>query len=928
MLCALVPVAAMAILSYDRVRQLLVRQGSIQLAQINEASSNILYERLLSADGQLQEAANRLKPGAARWSAEFKEQLKSRFDAIVLLGLDGSSTALLGVARPLPNLTDAERNRLAVGSAILLTSVVDGPIVPIFLARALDAQRPTAGTLVGELSNKHLWDNPDDVGSIPVSCVLDDRGRLLHCSPSDPPADLLHRATQLPPLASGQFEYVFNGEPQLASHRELFLEPRFLVQGWTVIAARPEADVLAPLGDFELIFIPAVVLSLLVAALLSLTQVRRTLVPLQKLIEATRRAGNQDFATRVSVVGKDEFSELAVSFNAMNARLGSQFMALTTLATIDRAILSRLDIDRVIETVLTRIRDIVQSDYVSVAVIDHADAGMMRIYTRDERRAGQSTLERSACPTHDTADLLSHPLGIWHDPRGVQNAYALPVTRLGANAVYAAPIIWQDSVVGIVVLGFRGDAALTPDDMARTRDLGDRIGVAFAAAAKDEQLYFQAHYDLLTGLPNRLFFRDQLDHTLARAHRGEERFALLFVDLDYFKRVNDSLGHAAGDAVLREAADRMRSCVRGKDIVARLGGDEFTLLLTDVKSTRDPQIVAGHLIAAMSTPFVIAGQEHFLNASIGIAFFPDDGVTAEDLLKNADTAMYRAKDSGRGQSVFFEPRMNADAIARISLERELRHAIDRNEFALVYQPQIELNTGRISGAEALLRWNHPDRGLITPAHFIPLAEETGLIEKLGTWVLREACGQLRKWHTEGVAIPRVSVNVSPRQFQQEGFVDTLIETLREAGVQGSLLEVEITESLFLKASSTLETTLAKLKSFGVRIALDDFGTGYSSLAYLKRFPIDVVKIDGSFVKDLPADEGSAAITTAIVAMSHSLGKKVVAEGVETVEQLKFLRRLGCDHIQGYYFSVPLSPVDLVAFIRRAEDQLETTEVYG
>jgi diguanylate cyclase (GGDEF)-like protein len=926
-LCALIPVLAMAVLSYDRIHKLLVDQGSTQLAQLNEAYATALYDRLLSVHVQLRETTNSLEAGAPQWSSEFKEHLKTRFDTIMIVPPYGVSTALLGAAHPLPELTVAERNRLARGGTILKTSDADDPSSPIFVARALDPQGQRAGILAAELNKQYLWGDVEELAPITVFCVVNELGKLLYCSQPDPPAPLLQLASQLPPVASGRFEYARNGEIQLANHRELFLEPRFLVQGWTVIASRPRAEVLALLGDFEMIFLPAVALSLLVAALLGLTQVRRTLVPLEKLIDGTRRAADKDFSTRVDVSGNNEFSELAISFNAMNARLGNQFTALMTLAEIDRAILSRLDVDRVIETVITRIRDIVQTDYVSVAVLDRTGAGMMRIYTRDERSGEHPALERSACPVEDTLELLSHPSGMWFDARKISKAYSLPVTRLGAATVFVSPIIWQEQVVGMVVLGFRGEASLTPDERVRARDLGDRVGVAFAAATKDEQLYHQAHYDPLTGLPNRIYFRDQLDRTLARAHRGEEHFALLFVDLDYFKRVNDSLGHAAGDVVLRDAADRMRHCIRGTDIVARLGGDEFILLLTDIKSTRDPQIVAEHVIAAMSTPFLVAGHDHFLNASIGIALYPDDGVTADELLRNADTAMYRAKDSGRAQCVYFERRMNADAIARVRLERELHHAIDRNEFTLLYQPQLNLKTDRISGAEALLRWNHPHRGLLGPDQFIQLAEETGLIEKLGEWVLREACAQFQKWRRDGVALPRVGVNVSARQFQQKDFIDILDKIVRDCGMQASSLEVEITESLLLEATSTVETMLTKLKSIGVQIALDDFGTGYSSLAYLKRFPVDVVKIDRSFVKDLPADEGSAAITAAIIAMSHALRKQVVAEGVATAEQAAFLRGLRCDHIQGYHLSVPLSPSDLAELIQRTEGHIEKTAIY-
>jgi EAL domain-containing protein (putative c-di-GMP-specific phosphodiesterase class I) len=352
--------------------------------------------------------------------------------------------------------------------------------------------------------------------------------------------------------------------------------------------------------------------------------------------------------------------------------------------------------------------------------------------------------------------------------------------------------------------------------------------------------------------------------------------------------------------------------------VARLGGDEFTMLLSDIKTTRDPQIVADKVIAAMSTPFVIAGHDHYLNASIGIALYPHDGVTADDLLRNADTAMYRAKESGRGRCVYFEERMNADAITRVRLERDLHHALDRQEFVLHYQPQLDLATGRISGVEALLRWNHPERGLLAPMHFIGLAEETGMIDRLGEWVLREACAQFRLWQEQGVALPRVGVNVSARQFKQKGFVNLLAKVLHETGMHPSALEVEITESLLLDATRSVETMLAKLKSMGVQIALDDFGTGYSSLAYLKRFPVDIVKIDRSFIKDLPLDEGSVAITGAIIAMAHALHKKVVAEGVANAEQAAFLRGLQCDYIQGYHLSLPLIAPELAELVRRTE----------
>jgi diguanylate cyclase (GGDEF)-like protein len=460
--------------------------------------------------------------------------------------------------------------------------------------------------------------------------------------------------------------------------------------------------------------------------------------------------------------------------------------------------------------------------------------------------------------------------------------------------------------------------ALFEDEEVRVQDLADRIGVAFAAAAKEEQLYYQAHYDTLTKLPNRLFFKDQLEHAIARAQRASEAFSVLFVDLDYFKLVNDSIGHAAGDQVLVAAAERLRDCVRSSDIVGRLGGDEFIVLVTDVKHGRDARIVADSILAAMARPFAYGPHEHFLSASVGIAVYPQDGATADELLRNADTAMYRAKDCGRGQSVFFEEQMNVAALLRVRSERDLRHALEHREFFLVYQPMQDLRSGAVSGAEALLRWNHPDHGALAPTHFIQLAEETGLIDSLGEWVLREACIQFGRVQDERLPLPCISVNVSARQFRQANFADTVQTVLRETGVPAACLEIEITESLLLEATDAIEGTLAALSASGVRIALDDFGTGFSSLAYLKRFPVDIVKIDRSFVKDLPADKSSAAIAGAIVSMSHALQKQVVAEGVETAAQAQLLADLGCDYLQGYLFSRPLSFPDLMIFLRKAQ----------
>jgi len=431
--------------------------------------------------------------------------------------------------------------------------------------------------------------------------------------------------------------------------------------------------------------------------------------------------------------------------------------------------------------------------------------------------------------------------------------------------------------------------------------------------ASQRQLEALATKDSLTALPNRVYFKDQLARLLAHSQREPQQFALLFIDLDNFKSVNDSLGHAAGDEVLMQAAERLRQAVRETDTVARIGGDEFTIIIPQIRSARGPEVVAGQVLKALAAPFIVAGNEHFLNASIGIALYPADGASADELLRNADTAMYRAKDSGRGCYVYFEERMNVAARARVSLERELRRAIDHGEFTLCYQPKLDLRSGRISGAEALLRWNSPDNGPRAPMEFIPLAEETGLIVPIGEWVLREACRQYAAWRSNGILLPHIAVNVSARQFKQKEFVATIESIIRAEEVPPHCLELEITESVLIDSISGVEETLQELNSMGIGLSLDDFGTGYSSLAYLRRFPLKTVKIERSFVSDLGMTADSAAIATAIIAMAHALGKEVVAEGVETGKQVATLIRMKCDHIQGYHYSRPLNPTALARF---------------
>jgi diguanylate cyclase (GGDEF)-like protein len=425
-----------------------------------------------------------------------------------------------------------------------------------------------------------------------------------------------------------------------------------------------------------------------------------------------------------------------------------------------------------------------------------------------------------------------------------------------------------------------------------------------------------AHHDFLTGLPNRLLLQDRISQAIAIAPRHSKQVAVLFLDLDGFKHINDSLGHAVGDRLLKSVATRLQEEVRTSDTVSRQGGDEFVVLLSEAEEWADASIVAERMVTAIGVAHSIDGQNLHITTSIGISVFPHDGDDAETLIKNADTAMYQAKENGRNSVQFFRPEMNVRAVERQSVEQDLRLALDREEFVLHYQPKIDLASGAVIGAEALIRWCHPTRGLVSPAQFIPIAEQSGLIVPIGRWVLREACRQMRTWRDGGMPLLNIAVNVSAVDLRDPGFVDHVFAVLDDSGLDAEFLELELTETVLMKHVDATAAVLQRLRERGVRVSLDDFGTGYSSLSYLHRFPIDSLKIDQSFVNQISVESGGAPIVAAIVSMARTLKLRVVAEGVETAAQLAFLQALACDEAQGYYFSRPVLPELFVEYFQR------------
>jgi diguanylate cyclase (GGDEF)-like protein len=768
--------------------------------------------------------------------------------------------------------------------------------------------------VVAQLRPDFLWGPGDELPTATDFCVMAERGRTpIHCSAA------------MPQALRGEPRWVRDGEAYRSRSWTQFMGAGFGTSDWIVVAAQPESHQLARAAEFGRLYVPIVVLALLLVLWVTIRQSRDITEPMARLTRRAQGVAENDFTTRLDLDRKDEFGALALAFDQMTEMLGRQFASLRALSEIDRLILTTQDTSDVVRTVLHRLGEVTAADCVSLTLYDHDDNDHARTYYLDASRGEGTAMRRQELTARDRAQLDTAGGAEWVSLAEGEHpgAYLDHVRAQGMASAFVQPIAWRGAVCGAIVIGHRSARRATDEEREGTRELADRVAVAISSAWRDQQLYLQSHFDAVTGAPNRLLFKDRLALEIVRSQREGLVFALLFIDLDHFKNVNDSFGHTAGDAVLREATARIGSCVRASDTLARLGGDEFTVLLTNLAHPQEAWHVAEAIVAALSREYIVGESRCFLSASMGIASYPADGASAEELLKSADTAMYRAKASGRGQAVFYEQRMNDEAVARVSLDRDLRIALEREQLVLHFQPQWDLRTGAIVGAEALVRWNHPERGLILPGRFIALAEESGFIEPLGQWIIQEACRQMSAWRAMGLALDHVSVNVSPRQFRRRGLVDFIRTTAHEARLPPQCLQIEVTEGLLVDRGEAVEGMLHELAAMGHRIALDDFGTGFSSMAYLKRFPVHSIKIDRAFIDGLERSADSEAIVSAIIAMSRALGKTVVAEGVETDEQAALLRSLQCDQAQGFLMS-PAIPAAEFGALFKARSRLPET----
>ncbi len=918
-LCAAVPVVLFAIAAAGEANSSGAAFDERRLTDISSLFADIIRARIGVAETLVETfTVNDIGPDhsilkhAVANSRAFKSVVVVNRDGLLA---DGGTTLRPSAAQSLA---------LEAGQTILMPVTFDGQLTGTFMVRPVNSAG--VGKLVYfEMAPDWLWKDLKDQPGAAIA-VVDADGKVLQ-SPRAVGADTNHmfaehitllgeRGGSLDTLSWQDGGAEWRG---ILKHVPLVNE-RVTTVPWGVIAYTREIPFFARSKNIWTIlpFMLAVLFVCGLAAarflsggwLASLRELRIGLPALQaRRFEA------------LPVAGTDEPRDLIETFNRCATNLKEQFHALETLGEIDKLLLGSADLEQVLEGILSRVQTVTRCHCVGITLRDADAPGRGRVYLA---ATGLTDLPVTRVELDD--DMLTTLIA---ETRGLtvarceetRHSFLKPLKEIGAEFFWVWPVNVSERVEAILAVGYREAPAADPYLARSGSQFSERLAVALSKSARDERLYRQAHYDPLTSLPNRILFRDRLAQEIANATAGLSRGALLYIDLDHFKRVNDSVGHSAGDQLLTIVAQRLRSCVKDGDTVARLGGDEFTVILRNVADPSSARTVAERIIESLQLPVNIGGRDHFVCASIGITLFPDDGSAIDDVMRNADTAMYRAKDLGRGCTMFFDPQMNAKAT--VPTETGLHRALRRREFSLFYQPQFTVTNGALAGVEALLRWQTPRDGMRQPSEFIPAAEESGLIIDIGGWVLDAACAQLASWRDENIAPPRMALNVSAQQLKHSEFPKLVRRALDKYGLAPALLELELTESVF--ADEAAGATLGRLQQMGVHLALDDFGTGYSSLSYLRQYPIGTVKIDRTFLEEVPQNPASATLVETIIVMAHALGKRVVAEGIETAEQLEFLRERRCDIAQGFYLARPLSG-QIVTELLQARAQVGNDEI--
>ncbi len=912
-LAALLPMIFTAFLAYHEVGRGLEQDVNRELRENSKAYGVGILTRLEDAAEKANEVVRLVEEGGAN-AIQNQEYLVRDFASISVMSQNYPVASLHGKqSRPI-GASAINFDHLATGKSQLLEieNSVDGELI---LLRGTNIGQDSQAIFAFQLRAESIWGQDEILPYLNDFCVFSASAQMLHCT-AEMDDSIIPRFSDIRYSRDNRpVKTMVSDEPHLAAIWALFLEAQFSHSAVEIVASQPKVYAFRSGAEFRRIFAPALFLVIVLVGALSFNLIGQSLVPLQRLTILARQFAAGDLTSRVRIRTGDEFESLADAFNNMAARLGRQIATLKAMSKIDRLILSGAEFEELSEDVIDHLVDL--TGYESAGIIARDVDGRSEakmISWHDD----QFIHERIALPQD-----IGHD---WCQPREVEvekvNTDVAPYKErflsYGLRYVLIIPVVLNDELKGILLLGSDKSFETHGSRLQRCIDIAGRLAVALASAEREEALYRQAHYDELTGLPNRQLLKDRLEQQLVHARREDSHGAILFLDLDRFKEINDVFGHSVGDIVLTQTAERIVNEVRDTDTVARLGGDEFVVVMPHLASGNTLRMAASRILTRLAEPFLVRGTNHFLSASIGIVVFPEDGGSVETLLKNADAAMYRAKDAGRSRFEFFSKKLNAESRRKIELERDLRSAFDEGLLELYYQPQFDLSNGVIWGAEALMRWRHSKLGFVPPGEFIQLAEDSGLIVDMGRWVMDQTCADLRAILDMGLHPGSMSINVSARQLREGSFSSDVLDALQRHDIHPGYLQLEITETTVAQNRDSAISVLNVLRDAGVQVAIDDFGTGYSSLSYLQQMPFDLIKIDKSFIDMIGAGGSSENICRTIIKMAHELGKKAIAEGVENREQADFLIENGCNYVQGYFYSHPLPQQEFLEFVEKQD----------
>lgn len=906
LLSSIIPIGGLAVLSQEYVANSITQDTLNGLKKDAKSYGLYTFERLTTINRQLDNLSLSINdhiPISVKRALRDFEKLE--------LNLSNNSS---------PNLLDQS------AKSVLTTLTNDDGELAIRIEKLHTSKHEDKYILRGEIKAERIWGNQENnIFTEPV-CIFEDLNNLLFCS--DDTVLKVVNLEDLKALLLENNQALLGGEKNkkyMATIWELYLPAHYQANSWKFVTLKSQNSILTIINMHRGTIFPVALIFFLIIVYWLLHATDRLLYPLFALAKATDLVSKGNFDVRVNVGSKDEFEGLSNSFNDMAKNLDVQFSKSKALSLLDQNALEVLDIHYTVKNSLPGILKALMAQWVAISIKDPGETNIVTTHCMHQSsNAGENNSYQRLSHRINPFKYITDPIELNHYE--FKQMFSSFGEKVNASLHWLKKVEIENDTVCYITVGVEETRSLCASERGILQELAERIAIIYTSYQQKNKLYRQAHNDELTNLPNRNHMLEELKKAWDSSIVKDTCLAILFIDLDHFKKVNDLSGHQVGNEVLKQVAERINDCVSKKNLVARLSGDEFCVLMNPVRNINQAKDVAEKITQSFVDPFVVKELSYFLGSSIGVAIGPEGCGTSEQLLERADLAMFTAKEQGRSQVVLYDDKIEKDRSLRLSLERDLHFALENKEIGIMYQPKMDLVSGRLSSVEALARWTRPNLGVVQTDYFISIAEDAGLIHDIGAWILKQACDDFVSWKKRKIEIESVAVNVSAYQLAAKNYPAIVQSVIEQTGITPSCLELEITESAFIQDEGLLVEELDKLHKLGTKISIDDFGKEYSSLSYLRKMPFDTLKIDREFIIDLETSDHDKQIINVIISIGHVLNKKIVAEGIETLLQRNILRELGCDLGQGYLFSRPISNEAFIEFASKYVEVGQETEI--